>query len=93
MNRIRTRLIAAFLAATIVPLAASDTGYVDGTNALGILGAWYGYGDNWGPTGGPPGKCQGASHTDDQCSSITFPPAATGGDAGGAGFPQTTPGE
>src|SRR5438105_1544287 len=49
---------------TTVPLTATDTGYVDGTNDFGILGAWYGYGDSWGPSGGPPGKCQAASHTD-----------------------------
>jgi hypothetical protein len=72
------------------------TGYVSVT-ALGIQGAWYGYGDCWGTNGAPPGNCETAGgHPSSACSSITFPTAPSASDAGEGGavavFTQTTPG-
>jgi hypothetical protein len=76
---------------SLVALQPSPTGYLDGSNDVGVLGAWYAYGDGWGASGGPPGKCEAASYTSAQCSSITFPPAAVP-DGGAASFPQDQPG-
>jgi hypothetical protein len=81
-----------------VPITPDPGGYVGpSSNSLGIQGAWYGYGDDWGTNGAPPGDCEvKGMHMTSQCSSITFPPPAMvpdGGDAGAVGaFPQTTPG-
>jgi len=79
-----------------VPIPPDPNGYVGpSTNSLGIVGAWYGYGDDWGTNGAPPGDCQTKGmHMQSQCSSISFPPAAMAGADGGfaATFPQTTPG-
>ncbi len=83
---------------TLVPITPDPGGYVAPTsNTLGIQGAWYGYGDDWGTNGAPPGNCETMGmHMMSQCSSITFPPPAMVSDAGDAGsvgaFPQTTPG-
>jgi hypothetical protein len=72
------------------------TGYVS-TTALGIQGAWYGYGDGWGTNGAPPGVCEMVGmHPESACSSITFPLPPSASDAGEGGavatFSQTTPG-
>ena len=78
------------------PIPPDPNGFVGpSTNSLGIVGAWYGYGDDWGTNGAPPGDCESKGmHMTSQCSSITFPPAAMPGPDGGyvATFPQTTPG-
>ena len=67
-----------------VPLMPSGTGYV-AMDTIGIVGAWYAYGDCWGANGAPPGDCETKGmHTEMQCSAITSPTPA--GDAG-AGFP------
>ncbi len=82
----------------LVPITPDPGGYVSPTsNSLGIQGAWYGYGDDWGTDGAPPGNCETmGKHMESQCSSITFPPPAMVSDAGDGGsvgsFPQTTPG-
>jgi hypothetical protein len=72
------------------------TGYVS-TTALGIQGAWYGYGDGWGTNGAPPGVCETVgTHPTSACSAITFPLPPSASDAGEGGavavFTQTTPG-
>ncbi|MEO5769506.1 MAG: hypothetical protein ABIS92_14230 [Polyangia bacterium] len=43
------------------------------TNPLGVKGSWYAYGDGAGPTGLPPGDCQGAGHAEAECSKFTSP--------------------
>jgi hypothetical protein len=81
-----------------VPIVPDPNGYVAPTsNALGIQGSWYAYGDAWGPNGAPPGDCvTKGKHMASECSSITFPlpaMAADGGDSGfTSSFPQMTPG-
>jgi hypothetical protein len=74
----------------IVPDA---NGYVSlGSNNIGIQGAWYAYGDDWGTNGAPPGNCETVGkHPAAACSQITSPPPAMpdAGDAGGGGFPNT----
>jgi hypothetical protein len=83
---------------TGVPLAPDPNGYLGpSSNSLGIQGAWYAYGDDWGTNGAPPGDCETKGmHAESTCSTITFPPAAMASDAGDAGFtssfPQSTPG-
>jgi hypothetical protein len=84
---------------TLVAITPDSGGYVGpSSNSLGIQGAWYGYGDDWGTNGAPPGDCEvKGMHMTSQCSSITFPLPAMVSDAGGdagavAAFPQTTPG-
>ncbi len=67
------------------------------SNSLGIQGAWYAYGDDWGANGAPPGDCENKGmHAASVCSSITFPSPAMASDAGDGGytssFPQSTPG-
>ncbi len=86
-------------AGTLVAITPDSGGYVGpSSNSLGIQGAWYGYGDDWGTNGAPPGDCEvKGMHMTSQCSSITFPLPAMVSDAGGdagavAAFPQTTPG-
>jgi hypothetical protein len=68
-------------------------GYVSlGSNNIGIQGAWYAYGDDWGITGAPPGNCEKALHPPTACSQITSPPPAmpdAGDGGGGGGFPNT----
>jgi hypothetical protein len=82
-----------------VALAPDPNGYLGpSSNSLGIQGAWYAYGDDWGTNGAPPGDCEvKGMHAASACSSITFPLPAMLSDAGGdAGytstFPQSTPG-
>jgi hypothetical protein len=77
-------------------LTPDPTGYVSVT-ALGIQGAWYGYGDGWGTNGAPPGVCETVGmHMTSACSSITFPMPPAASDAGEGGavavFTQMTPG-
>ncbi len=73
---------------TGVPLTPDPNGYIGpSTNSLAIQGAWYGYGDDWGTNGAPPGNCETkGSHMASTCSSITFPPPASASDAGDGGF-------
>jgi hypothetical protein len=86
------------LGGTGVPLAPDPNGYLGpSSNSLGIQGAWYAYGDDWGTNGAPPGDCETKGmHMASTCSTITFPPAAMESDAGDGGFtssfPQSTPG-
>ena len=41
---------------------------------IGLAGAWYAYGDDWGPTAMPPGVCETVGmHPSSACSLITFP--------------------
>ncbi len=62
------------------------TGYVSVT-ALNITGAWYGYGDDLGTDGAPPGICETTGmHMMSECSQITSPPAAMETDAGVMGM-------
>jgi hypothetical protein len=66
-----------------VALTPSPSGFVDAaTNTLGVIGAWYAYGDGY-EGGMRPGKCQASGHTDAQCSNITMPTLPPGA----AGFP------
>jgi hypothetical protein len=89
---------AAATGGTGVPLAPDPNGYLGpSSNSVGIQGAWYAYGDDWGSNGAPPGDCEvKGMHASSTCSTITFPPAATASDAGDGGytstFPQSTPG-
>jgi hypothetical protein len=67
-------------------LPPGPTGYVDDSQTTGIVGAWYAFGDMWGPTGRPPGNCQTmGGFMDSQCSTITFPMAPP--DGGSSTFP------
>jgi hypothetical protein len=81
-----------------MPITPDPSGYVAPTsNAVGIQGAWYGYGDCWGTNGAPFGDCENkGNHPQSACSAITFPLAATPDDAGEGGavatFTQMTPG-
>jgi hypothetical protein len=59
-----------------VLLMPSADGFLDGTNAVGIKGAWYSYGDWYGgtPAMAGQGDCPvKGGFTVDQCSSITMP--------------------
>jgi hypothetical protein len=79
----------------LVPLMPDANGYIDpSSNSLGIQGAWYAYGDDWGTNGAPPGNCESmGSHPSSACSQITSPMPAMLVDGGYvASFPQTTPG-
>jgi hypothetical protein len=81
-----------------VPLGPDSNGYLGpSSNALGIDGPWYAFGDDWGANGAPPGVCETKGlHAASACSTITFPPPASPSDAGDGGvastFPQSTPG-
>lgn len=84
---------------TGVALVPDPNGYLGpSSNSLGIQGAWYAYGDDWGNNGAPPGDCETKGmHAASACSSITFPPPGSLSDAGGdagfsSSFPQSTPG-
>jgi hypothetical protein len=74
-------------------LANGPTGYVAPDMVTNIVGAWYGYGDMWGPNGAPPGNCQTIGmFMDSQCSTITFPLPGMPSDAGpDAGYVATFP--
>jgi hypothetical protein len=78
---------------TLVSLMPDPNGYLGpSTNSIGIQGAWYGYGDDWGTNGAPPGVCETVGmHMMSACSTITFPPAATASDAGDGGFTSSFP--
>jgi hypothetical protein len=61
-------------------LVPNADGFFDGTNAAGILGAWYAYGDWYGNTADPSMPIAGmgdcpvkGGYTADQCSSIMTP--------------------
>jgi hypothetical protein len=87
----------ATIGTTLVPLTATETGYVSPTsgmppNTVAVTGSWYAYGDSWGTEGveggvgvaGERGNCQliGGFPTSD-CSTITSPlPPAPQVDAG-----------
>lgn len=69
---------------TGVALVPNETGFVPAdSNDLGIVGSWYTYGDGIGSTGAPPGDCQGAGHTDAECSKIDSPAAGSFPNTGG----------
>jgi hypothetical protein len=58
------------------PVPVTSTGFIDGSNAAGILGAWYSYGDWYGgtPTMAGNGDCFNmGGFTEAQCSSIVTP--------------------
>jgi len=57
------------------PVVPSPEGFLDGSNAAGILGAWYSYGDWYGgtPAVAMGGDCPKANFTEAQCSSIATP--------------------
>ncbi len=79
----------------LVPIAPDANGYIGAsTNSLGIQGAWYAYGDDWGTNGAPPGNCETMGmHATTACSSITSPLPAMMADGGyTSSFPQMTPG-
>jgi|HubBroStandDraft_1064217.scaffolds.fasta_scaffold03290_4 hypothetical protein len=83
-------------AGTVVMIAPDANGFVgSNTNAIGIEGSWYAYGDGWGSDGAPPGNCETIGmHLASECSSITFPPPAMESEGGYvATFPQSTPGQ
>jgi len=74
-----------------VPLTPSMTGYVDVTS-IGLVGAWFTYGDGLGANGAPPGQCETTGmHTTAQCSSVTSPPGPPA-DGGPASFPPNATG-
>ena len=78
-----------------VPIVPDANGYIGAsTNSLGIQGAWYAYGDDWGTNGAPPGNCETMGmHATTACSSITSPLPAMMADGGyTSSFPQMTPG-
>jgi hypothetical protein len=80
---------------TLMPLLPDPNGYIDpSSNSIGVQGAWYAYGDDWGTNGAPPGVCESTGmHASSVCSSITFPPPAVLADGGYTStFPQTTAG-
>jgi hypothetical protein len=52
-------------------LIPTADGFLDGSNSVGILGAWYSYGDVY--KDGGPGDCQAAGFTEDQCSKVVSP--------------------
>lgn len=69
---------------TGVLLPPNETGFVPAdSNELGVVGSWYTYGDGIGSTGAPPGDCQGAGHTDAECSKIDSPAAGSFPNTGG----------
>jgi hypothetical protein len=59
---------------TGIPIAPNAAGYFDGTNAAGIVGAWWATGDDYGPSRiAGTGNCPTAGFPDSECSSITAP--------------------
>ena len=59
---------------TGIAITPDATGTFDGTNAAGVLGAWWATGDDYDFTGTPgKGNCPMAGFTDAQCSSIATP--------------------
>ena len=79
--------------AMTVDLVPDSTGWVDEmSNTLGIQGAWYGYGDAYGPTTCGDAKLNGSKCTDpnagnhmmSECSRIDNPPVPA---QEGVGFP------
>jgi hypothetical protein len=54
------------------PIIPTDTGYVDGTNAAGVIGPWYSFADSYDDDGvAGQGPCDKAGHAD--CSILTTP--------------------
>jgi hypothetical protein len=69
-----------------VRLTPDATGFIDArSNALGIQGSWYSYGDGQGSAGLRDGVCQAAGHADSECSVITTPTPGAPGFANRAG--------
>jgi hypothetical protein len=59
---------------SLTALTPDMTGYVMAPAAIGIMGAWYGYGDGAGSDGTTAtGDCEKAGHPVTACSSITTP--------------------
>jgi hypothetical protein len=72
-------------ASTGILLVPDANGYFDGTNAAGVIGAWWTAGDDYGPDGAGGGTCPQAGFHDSECSVINTPtpgqpfvPAANG---------------
>ena len=71
-----------------VLLTPSPSGFVDAaSNSLGVIGAWFAYGDGY-EGGMAPGKCQASGHMTSECSVITMPTLPPGA----AGFPPNASG-
>lgn len=66
--------------ARAVRLSPDASGWISAnSNALGVEGSWYSYGDGQGSTGLRDGVCQAAGHADSECSVIVSPtPGAPG---------------
>jgi hypothetical protein len=59
---------------TGIAITPNAMGYFDGSNAAGVLGAWWATGDDYDFTGTPgAGNCPMAGFADAQCSSIATP--------------------
>jgi hypothetical protein len=59
---------------TGIPIAPNAAGYFDGTNAAGIVGAWWSTGDDYASRqGAGTGNCPTAKFPNSECSSITTP--------------------
>ena len=59
---------------TGIAITPNAMGYFDGTNAAGVLGAWWATGDDYDSSGTPgKGDCPTAGFTNSQCSSIAAP--------------------
>jgi hypothetical protein len=84
-----------------IPIVATTTGYVSpaDNSTLGMVGAWYAFGDNWGTNGQPPGNCETVGKfPTTACSVITSPapsvaPPDAGPEASVSGFPSTATNE
>jgi hypothetical protein len=62
-----------------VPIAPDPSGRVEATsNPLGVEGQWHVYADSY-ADGRPPGACQAAGHTDDECSLASLPDSSVPG--------------
>jgi hypothetical protein len=65
-----------------VPITPDASGRVEAaSNPLGVEGQWHVLGDSYAADGKPPGVCQAAGHTEDECSLASLPDRAV------AGFP------
>jgi hypothetical protein len=60
---------------TGIPIIPDGNGYIDGSNAAGVFGAWWATGDDYDDSGGPAGTgtCPMAGFPDAECSRISAP--------------------
>jgi hypothetical protein len=57
-----------------IPINPDANGYFDGSNAAGVVGAWWAIGDDYGPNGvAGAGDCPMAGFPDTECSRIYLP--------------------